>query len=359
MTNKVGLVLSGGGVRGAYEVGVVKYLSENGICPDVYSGASIGSLNGAVLASSNNFHDGVKYLEKIWHSLSINEVIQINYKALLAGFIFVAIQQNVGTQQFNLLPKFLELFKEDTNTTNYLSMLMYSPFNDYVMKSPNDGLFSNENIKSLLSDILDFDNLKNGSPLWVSIYPSRGTIIDIFEYILAESHIIDTNESEYIQIQTLSKDDQVTALLASAAIPLIFSSQVVNGKKYADGGLGGYKKSSGNTPIKPIINSKCNWCFVIHLSDGSLWDRNDFPETTIIEIRPEKFLTDGSMFKNTIDFSPSRIRDLMQQGYDDAKRCIGNSFTAIEVIHKSRRFKEELISSCSELEDDEFERTKW
>ena len=44
-----GLVLSGGGTRGAFQVGVWKALTELGIKIKAIAGASIGSLNGALI----------------------------------------------------------------------------------------------------------------------------------------------------------------------------------------------------------------------------------------------------------------------------------------------------------------------
>ena len=52
-TMKLGLALSGGGAIGAYEAGVVKALAESGTDVHMVSGASIGALNGAIIASSS------------------------------------------------------------------------------------------------------------------------------------------------------------------------------------------------------------------------------------------------------------------------------------------------------------------
>lgn len=51
LKNKIGLVLSGGGAKGAYQVGVVRALAEMNIKIGAISGASIGALNGAIIAS--------------------------------------------------------------------------------------------------------------------------------------------------------------------------------------------------------------------------------------------------------------------------------------------------------------------
>lgn len=48
---KIGLVLSGGGIRGAAHIGLLKVLEENDIKPDVISGASAGALVGALYAN--------------------------------------------------------------------------------------------------------------------------------------------------------------------------------------------------------------------------------------------------------------------------------------------------------------------
>ncbi len=55
----LGLVLSGGGARGAYEVGVLEYIfsefaDAKGNAPkvDLISGTSVGAVNGAFVASA-------------------------------------------------------------------------------------------------------------------------------------------------------------------------------------------------------------------------------------------------------------------------------------------------------------------
>ena len=46
---KFGLVLAGGGAKGAYRVGALKYIAELGIVPQIIAGISIGALNSAIL----------------------------------------------------------------------------------------------------------------------------------------------------------------------------------------------------------------------------------------------------------------------------------------------------------------------
>lgn len=50
VTGPIALVLGGGGVRGAVEIGMVRALFEAGIAPDLVVGTSIGAINGAMIA---------------------------------------------------------------------------------------------------------------------------------------------------------------------------------------------------------------------------------------------------------------------------------------------------------------------
>ena len=70
-------VLGGGGHRGAYEVGMLKALTEQGIHPDVILGTSIGAVNGALIAR-NPTTAGVALLERTWIDLDFADVFPGN-----------------------------------------------------------------------------------------------------------------------------------------------------------------------------------------------------------------------------------------------------------------------------------------
>ncbi|HEX8037012.1 MAG TPA: patatin-like phospholipase family protein, partial [Ktedonobacterales bacterium] len=67
-------VLSGGGARGALQVGALRALLEHGERPDVIVGTSIGAWNGAVLARNPTL-TGVDELADIWHSVRSSRVM--------------------------------------------------------------------------------------------------------------------------------------------------------------------------------------------------------------------------------------------------------------------------------------------
>jgi predicted acylesterase/phospholipase RssA len=64
-----GLVLQGGGALGAFELGVIECLLDNGIAPDVVSGVSIGAINATVLAGSKG-PDPRQELRGLWDDLT-------------------------------------------------------------------------------------------------------------------------------------------------------------------------------------------------------------------------------------------------------------------------------------------------
>ena len=72
---KRALVLSGGGGRGAYHVGVLRFLEEHEWYPDVVVGTSIGAVNGAALASGHNAHS----LWALWRKLRTKDVQKPNW----------------------------------------------------------------------------------------------------------------------------------------------------------------------------------------------------------------------------------------------------------------------------------------
>ena len=83
--SRTGLVLSGGGARGAYEIGVIAGFIEildkrAGEHPpfEVFAGTSIGALNSALLASRADRGDlDIDALVNFWHQFQLEEYLKI------------------------------------------------------------------------------------------------------------------------------------------------------------------------------------------------------------------------------------------------------------------------------------------
>ncbi len=121
MNKDYAVVFAGGGTKGSYQVGVIKALKELKINIVAVSGASIGSINGALVVQG----DGNK-LEKIYSNIRMQDILKISEKRKISA----------NANLFN--PK------------NALKLL-----EEYVS---NKGI-SNEPLRNVLEDNIDLDKL--------------------------------------------------------------------------------------------------------------------------------------------------------------------------------------------------------
>lgn len=302
----VGLVLSGGGAKGAYHVGVLKALLELGARVDAIAGASIGALNGAILASAPSLKEGVERMEELWNTLADSSPLAPNFPAYLGLLVEIGLR----VKGFDYFVKLRNIARDAGLNVPMIGNLL------------DDGLLSSSPLHRLMDMYFDPDALDNGLPLYVSVFKSRGGLEDLLSAVMADLGLKDSPASEFIHIQKLPKLQQKDALLASAAIPLLFSPRHLNDSIYRDGGMGGWQRMQGNTPVTPLLQAGIKTLLVTHLSDGSLWSRHDFPDATILEIRPQSAIQRESGFKDLLGFDPRKIPSWMEQGYEDTIHCV-------------------------------------
>lgn len=166
-SNKLGLVLSGGGVKGMAHIGLLKALTQRGIYPSQISGVSAGALVGGLYA------DGA----------SVEEMLDFFMETPLLKYNFVTVNKP-------------GLF----NTDKYL------PFFEDVFTAHRF-----EDLERRLTVVAT--NLLSGEP-------------------------------EFIERGELFKP-----LLASAALPPVFSAVSIDGQLYADGGI------MNNFPVEPLVGA--------------------------------------------------------------------------------------------------------
>ena len=153
---KVGLVLSGGGAKGAYQVGMIKALDELGVKVDAISGASIGAINGAILAASPSVQEGARRMECLWKTLAADSPLQLkkaSYLVLLAAAglkLKGSLYMGGMLRQLNVLARQYEIPILGSAT---LSNLL------------DDGLLSDAPLQKLMDEYLDPVALNNGYTL--------------------------------------------------------------------------------------------------------------------------------------------------------------------------------------------------
>lgn len=329
---RVGLVLSGGGAKGAYQAGVVKGLVEMGAQVDMVAGASIGALNGAVLACAGSLAEAAERLENLWMTLAKespistkNPIGTLSYLALLAaGGLQVRTALLVAQQAARLVgipcPEMSDA-----------SVLCDKP------------------LQALMDKYFDITALATGLPLYVSVFEGNGGLKDIMSVLAAEIGFTETPDSQFMHVQSLPITEQKDILLASAALPLLYQPRKVGGRLYSDGGQGGWNRTQGNTPITPLLTAGCNMVIVTHLSDGSLWSRHDFPDATILEIRPQSSIARSTGLlggaKDLLGFDTTKIPSWIEQGYCDTLHCVGRVIKAAKARNQLQSTKQILKDS--------------
>lgn len=87
-TEKTALVLSGGGSRGAYQVGAWRAIKELGINIDMVVGVSVGALNGGMVAQGDQH-----LAEELWRHVEADNVFKVEAGAHPTDFAVEALKQ--------------------------------------------------------------------------------------------------------------------------------------------------------------------------------------------------------------------------------------------------------------------------
>ena len=297
---RVGLVLAGGGAKGAYQVGVLECLADAGMRLAAVAGASIGALNASVVAAAPDLTSAAARLAAVWDEV---------------GRAAGAVSPGIG---------------------------------DLLAANP---VARPEFLERLLMRHVDRSELRDGLPLWVSVYPSPPPPAGLPDIgWLVDAVLVDASvRSEWLHVNTLPLEEMYEALFASAALPLFLPPRTVGGVRYRDGGI------SDNTPIRALLtHTPCDLFIVVHLTRGVLWDAHDYASGRILEIRPEQSLNaDGVLggVSAMLDFTSDRAAVLRRQGYDDAERTLAKVRDVMTAAHALRRSQDILLDSAQMLDE--------
>jgi len=319
---KIGLVLSGGGAKGAYLVGVLKAMAEHGLQPSAVSGTSIGALNGAIIASCKDVGTAAKTLHDVWMEMSKASPVCFNgwgMAVMLAGALVRVAGASVSPRAMPLVAKMTraaERFAERQGIA--LSVLNVEP------------------VTEILEGAVNFESVKEWLPFWVAAF--RGSASEsVWEAIKGYGLNLDNKPSDFFRIQDHEPEDVQALILASAALPVLYPRQTLGDSIFFDGGIGGARRQQGNTPVTPLIEYGCERCIVTHLSNGSLWSRSAFPTVEILEIRPSDDLAHEGGIKAMLNFSPEKIHLLIEMGYQDASATFKAAYDASQLGQASHQ----------------------
>lgn len=207
--NKIGLILSGGGARAAYQIGVLRTIAN--ILPrqtrnpfHVISGTSAGALNAVSLAThAQRLRTGVRTLEYIWKNISSDQIYRLDKGGVISsasGWVMAMISNKA--------------------TETPVSLLNNSPLED------------------LLSRVIRFEriqhNIDTGLLDAVSVTASGYTNGESVSFYQALKGIKDWTGPHRLGVRS-----QLTLkhLMASSAIPTIFPAIKIDNQYYGDGAI--------------------------------------------------------------------------------------------------------------------------
>lgn len=233
-----GLVLAGGGARGAYEVGVLSYLFVDG--PEalremarfrVLCGTSIGALNVAATAASMHQPSvGIRKLVEMWRGLQLEDVLQM--------------------RMFDMM-----------SLTGWL-----------LGRTERASLFPGEPVHKLISSAIDWDRIH------VNLAEKHMEAVTISCTQVPTGKTVVFYETSDGKPRKLSRDPHVRPVqcrlgvqhaTASAAIPFVFPAVSIDGIPYCDGGL------RQNTPLSPALRLGSDRLLVVGLGHEKTPEEED------------------------------------------------------------------------------------
>ncbi|AXM95280.1 patatin-like phospholipase family protein [Pseudomonas plecoglossicida] len=266
---KLGLTLSGGGGKGAYQIGVWQALRDLGLDSQLsaISGSSVGGLNGAMFAQGK-----LDQAKAMWLNIESRNMLSL---------------------------------QDVPGLTSRLALLTASGIISPVLSHflSTKGFFKQDGLSSMIAEGLDAGRLASSAlPLTVALHNCAANRVDYLS-------VRDTHTAAHM-------------LLGTAALPLIFDEVTIGDSTYTDGGFywGLPHKQVDNTPIRPLIEAGCDTILVVYLSPDDLSiDPRHYPGVRIVPIVPANSLGGVSA---TLDFSNEGAARRMEQGYADALQVL-------------------------------------
>ena len=316
---KVGLVLSGGGAKGAAHIGVLKYLEENGIPIDYIAGTSMGSIVGGMYALGYSSREILELISSVdWNRLISNEVDR----------------------------RKISFERKDKKGSQVITI----PFS---MKSKNkESLQARSFRNSLPKGVISGDNLMNLFNSLTVGYSDSLSFNDLPTPFLCVATNMLNGEGD-----VLDKGVFTESLRASMAIPVLFDPIKMNKTLYADGGL------VNNFPVEQCRAMGADFIIGVSMSPG-LEENPDNLTSILTQVKQLKeIITDKDFSKyhekcdifispnlkgvGMLSFDAESVARVTQSGYEAASAQEEN-FQALRELLQFKSDNEPTVSQNKE-----------
>ena len=267
---RAGLILTGGGARAAYQVGVLKALSHIYPRPDwpfpIIVGTSAGAVAASILAGNvARWHESVSEIEKVWANFRVNHVFRSDARAMVRG------------------------------GSRWLGSLLTGG-----VMGPPKSLLDNSPLRELLARVTDFDavrvNVANGRLRALALCATSYFTARSVSFFEAQTTISEWSRAQrHGERVPLSLD----YLMASLGIPFLFPPICLQGEFFGDGAM------RQTAPLSPAIHLGADRLLVIGVRPTKL---DEIPRFIASDSPP----TPGQLFGYMLDtlFSDQISADL-------------------------------------------------
>ncbi|MBQ6923075.1 MAG: patatin-like phospholipase family protein [Kiritimatiellae bacterium] len=327
VSNSIALVLSGGGAKGAYEVGVWQALHDVGLADDIaaVSGTSIGAVNAALFSSWPDPKGAeTLWLENLGKVFVPNDrILHVASEKKFAEFLDGELREYAEIagvpasdlpedSKKNIEKEAREEFKRKGALRDLAKSLQ--TIGESLHGEASDGLCDGDALRSVLEG-----NLPKNWP---------GETPRVYVTALAS----DEWKPRTFCLNEGTPEDRIQRLLASTAIPVIFPPVAIDGVPFVDGGW--EMKGGDNVPLEPILENHpdIKTVIVVYLDDETDLNRERLEKNRadssaarvrLIEIIPSKNI--GGAFngwQGVFDASPDTARRLIDLGRKDAEKTL-------------------------------------
>lgn len=202
-------MLPGGGARGAYQVGVLKAIAEampdHGNPFDIVCGTSAGAVNAAVIAShAHEYPLGIERLEAFWSSMFCGRIYRTDAWSVFSSALRWAVAMASGGW-LNVAPR---------------------------------ALLDNEPLRQFLVETLQLDGIQAaieaGALRGVAVTASGYTEAGAISFFQGRA---DITPWERARRKGVARQLEVSHVLASTALPLLFPAEKLGNEYFGDGGM--------------------------------------------------------------------------------------------------------------------------
>ncbi len=231
MKEEFGLVLEGGGAKGAYEIGACKALEEMGMNITAVTGTSVGALNGAMVAQ----HE-IEKAYQLWYNIHPSQVMNI---------------------EAEVLDKLARLEIRPSDIRYYLKILGEIITEGGIDVSP---------LQKLIKKYVNEEKLRNSDIIFgmVTVSFTDRKALELFIEDIPDGQIADY-------------------LFASANFPL-FRSAKIGDKVYLDGGI------YDNLPIRMLINRGYTSLIIVQVGGLGRKRKVNLNHLNVINIETKEYL---------------------------------------------------------------------